>query len=128
GDAEMMVASIFQAVGQVAIGTEGLRDRFATAEYLDKEMVVRGRSEISQFLVGKIPFVDDAEIELFDIPALGGFEIRRTHRDMVSAHVGNGRSVVGGGQDEILLCSILSLEQRPLSAGEKDLALSYFDD
>jgi hypothetical protein len=83
-EAEMVVAAIFQAIAKLRIGTRLRRKRLAAAQHLDVEMIVRRRCQISELLVGIIPFRYNAEIALADIEIRCFRQARRTNRDMVS--------------------------------------------
>ena len=53
-------------------------------------MIVRRWRQIGKLLVGIVPFRNYAEIELADIEILRFRQARRTHRDVVAAHIGEG--------------------------------------
>src|ERR1700722_6125716 len=97
----MVVATIFQAIAEIGIGADFLRSRFAPTQDFDKEMIVSRRRDVSELLIGIIPFGNYPEIELLDIPALGGFEVPGTHRDVMAAHVCKGRGGVVSGGNEV---------------------------
>ena len=82
----MMIASVLQAVREVAVRTDILW--IAPAEDLDIEVIVGRRREIGELLIAIVPFSDHAEIESVQIPALGGFQIRGSHGDVVATHIG----------------------------------------
>src|SRR5882672_1086489 len=84
--AEVVIAGQAQAVAQVGIDRLRNRLRIAVAEQLDVEVVVRRWANIGQLQIVVRPFVNDTEVELLDVPALRGFEIRHADGDVVTFH------------------------------------------
>ena len=100
-ETEVMVASVFQAVAKICIGTDVHRRRITAAQDFDIEVIVRCGRDVGEPLVGVVPLGDDTEIQLFDLPALGRFEVRCANGNVVAAHVGERRSAVECGWDEV---------------------------
>lgn len=90
GEAKMVVASILQAVVEVRVGAHFRGKRVASADYLNVEMIVRGRRQVGELFVGIISFSQNTEIELANIEILRFHQARRTHRNVMAAHISEG--------------------------------------
>jgi hypothetical protein len=86
----MMIAAILQTVAEVRVGTHFRGKSVASAEHLDVEMIVRRWRQVGELFVGIIPFSHNTEIELANIEILGLRKARRTHRNVMAAHISEG--------------------------------------
>jgi len=68
------------------------------------------------------PTRDNAEVQHFNVPALGGFEIGCADRNVMAAHVGKWRSDVLWGRDEVSYVTVSwCFEPAPALAHEEKL-------
>src|SRR5262249_21831708 len=100
-ETEVVVAAVLPAIAGGGVRAHLGGQRVPAAEHLDVEVVVRGRGEVGELLVGVVPLRDDTEVELLDVEVLRLPEAWRAHCHVVAAHVSEGRGAVLRGRDEV---------------------------